>query len=87
MQKSFSQGPEMEKRKVFSAKNHQKNLLDKQKAVEKSSAQKFLLKSIKYFSENRKKPQNFYLFFNFCFSPNWSFELKECTFHNSTLDS
>ena len=25
--------------------------------------------------------------FNFCFFPNWAFGLKECTFHNSILDS
>ena len=55
------------KRKLFLTKNHKKNLLDTQKAVGKSSLQKFLLKSINYFSEIRKKPQIFQLFFNFCF--------------------
>ena len=53
------------KGKKFPAKNHRKNLQDTRKAVEKSSVQKFLLKSNNYFSENRKKPQNFYLFFQF----------------------
>ena len=72
------------KEKFFLTKNQQKNLLDTQKAVGKSSVQKFLLKSINYFSENRKKPQNFQLFFIFCFFPNWSSGLIECTFHNST---
>ena len=87
MQKSYSQCPEMKKKFIIPAKNHQKNLPDTRKLVEKSSVQKFLLKSINYFSENRKKPQNFYLFFNFCFFPNWSFGLIEGTFHNSTLNS
>ena len=62
------------KGKVFPAKTHEKNLLDTRKAFEKSSVQKFLLKTIKYFSENRKEPQKFCLFFNFCFFPNWSFD-------------
>ena len=47
------------KEKYFPSKNIKKNLLDTRKAVGKSSVQKFLLKSENYFSENRKKPQNF----------------------------
>ena len=75
------------KEKYFPSKNIKKNLLDTRKAVGKSSVQKFLLKSENYFSENRKKPQNFWLFFSFCFFPNWSSGLIECTFHNSALES
>ena len=47
------------KGKVFPIKKYQKKLLDTRKAFRKSSLQKLLLKSINFFSENRKKTQNF----------------------------
>ena len=57
MQKFYSQCTER-KKKIFPSKFIKKNILDRRKAIGKSSLQKFLLKSFFDLSENRKKTQN-----------------------------
>ena len=87
MQKSYSQCTE--RKKIFPVKIYQKFFLDTRRAVEKSSLQKFLLKSFIYFSENRKKPQNVYLFFKFLLSSKlilWTQRMHFPQFYPRLLD-
>ena len=89
MEKPYSHCPETKKEKNFPPEIIKKSFLDTRRAVGKSSLQKFLLKSVNCFSENRKKPQNFKMLFTFCFFSKlilWTFRMHLSQFYPKHLE-